>query len=264
MNPMEIVEIKKIVPETPSIKTFYFSYASDITPGQFVMVWVPGVDEIPMSLSYQHDVQAITVRNVGEGTRALHEFNEGERIGIRGPYGKGYDLKGEKILAVVGGIGGASVLPAAKEAANRGIEITCALGARTLNELLFYDEFEKYTEVHAATDDGSAGYHGFVTDLMEDLLQGIDLVITCGPELMMKRVFQIADDYDIAVQASLERYMKCGIGLCGSCVVDGLRVCAEGPVFNGEQLRKLKEFGKFQRAPSGRRIPFILKDLSFD
>ncbi len=263
MTRMDIVEIKKIVPETPSIKTFYFNYDLDYVPGQFVMVWVPGVDEVPMSLSFDKDLKAITVRKIGEGTEALHGLDVGDRIGIRGPYGKGYELEGERVLAVVGGIGGASILPAVTKAVFKGQEVICALGARTLNELLFYDRFKELSEVHVATDDGSAGYHGFVTDIMEDLLKDIDLVITCGPELMMKRVFKIADNHDIPVQASLERYMKCGIGLCGSCVVDGLRVCVEGPVLKTEELRKLKEFGEYHRSPSGRKVSLKRPKLSY-
>ncbi|MFO8110078.1 MAG: dihydroorotate dehydrogenase electron transfer subunit [Thermoplasmata archaeon] len=260
---MEIVEIKEIVPETPSITTLFFDLEIDISPGQFVMVWAPGVDEMPMSLSYQEELQGITVRKVGAGTKALHELNIGDRIGIRGPYGKGYELKGDRILAAVGGIGGASILPAVEYAVSREKEVTCALGAQTLNELLFHDRLAEITELHLATDDGSAGHYGFVTDLIEDLVQNADLVITCGPELMMKRVCEIAEKENIPVQASLERYMKCGIGLCGSCIVDGLRVCAEGPVFNGEEIQRLDEFGEYQRESSGKKVPLCRPKSSY-
>ncbi len=252
---MNIVEIKEIVVETPSIKTFYFDQGLDIYPGQFVMVWIPGEDEYPMSLPFQKDRQGITVRKVGPGTEALHSRKVGDRIGIRGPYGNGYDLFGEKILAVIGGIGGASVLPAIVEAAESGREVVCALGGRTEKELLFLDRLSELTDLKVATDDGSAGHHGFVTDLVEDLMHDIDLIITCGPEVMMKRVFQISKRYGVPIQASLERYMKCGIGVCGSCVVDGLRVCAEGPVLNGPQLADLDEFGKCERDPTGKKVP---------
>jgi len=82
-----------------------------------------------------------------------------------------------------------------------------------------------------------------------------DQILTCGPEAMMRAVVELGSRHGIGVQACLERYMKCGIGLCGQCCIDGHRVCTDGPVFDGETLRKIKEFGKFRRDPSGRRVP---------
>lgn len=256
MSSINIVEIKEIVEETPSTKSFYFDWEVDMDPGQFIMVWIPGVDEIPMSLSRHTPEQSITVRGVGKSTEYLHNMDVGEKIGLRGPYGHGYDLDGDEILTVIGGIGGASVLPAVSEAVRQNKIVNCALGAETENELLFRKEMEENTHFNIATDDGSAGHHGFVTEVIADLMEQneIDQVITCGPEVMMKKTVEIALDHDLPVQASLERYMKCGLGLCDSCTIDGLQVCKDGPVFNGEELSEMEEFGRFERDKTGKMV----------
>jgi dihydroorotate dehydrogenase electron transfer subunit len=106
------------------------------------------------------------------------------------------------------------------------------------------------------TDDGSLGIRGFTTDALKGLLkeESFDCVYTCGPEMMMKKVFGLCKEFGVECQASLERYMKCGIGVCGQCCIDGLRVCKDGPVFSSEQLRKLDEFGVFERNKSGCKV----------
>jgi dihydroorotate dehydrogenase electron transfer subunit len=107
-----------------------------------------------------------------------------------------------------------------------------------------------------STDDGSFGIKGFTTDVLMDLLkkEKFDCVYTCGPEVMMKKVFDICDDKGIKCQASLERYMKCGFGLCGTCCIDDKLICKDGPVFDSNQLRKLSEFGVFNRDKSGSKV----------
>lgn len=256
MGSIEIVEIKEIVKETPSTKSFYFDWDVDMDPGQFIMVWIPGVDEIPMSLSRHYPEQSITVREVGESTGYLHGMEVGGRIGLRGPYGHGYDLKGDEILAVIGGIGGASILPAVYEAERQNKIVGCALGAETEDELLFREEIENIAYTHLTTDDGSTGHHGFVTEILDDLLEKreIEQIITCGPEVMMKKTVEIGFEHDIPVQASLERYMKCGLGLCDSCTINGYQVCKDGPVFSGEELREMEEFGWFERDKTGKIV----------
>jgi dihydroorotate dehydrogenase electron transfer subunit len=108
-----------------------------------------------------------------------------------------------------------------------------------------------------STDDGSKGFHGFAADLAIKQLQkeGVDMVYTCGPEMMMKTLLDNCSD--LGFQASLERYMKCAIGLCGQCCIGkGLRVCKEGPVFDGKTLKKVEDFGVFRRDSSGKKIHF--------
>ncbi|MFW6040520.1 MAG: dihydroorotate dehydrogenase electron transfer subunit [Thermoplasmatota archaeon] len=254
MTKIDIVEITDIVQQTPTTKTLFFDWSKGIKPGQFVMVWIPGVDEIPMSLSHIYNRQGITVKKVGGATQALHNMGIGGRIGIRGPYGKGYDLKGENILAVIGGVGAASIRPAIVEGDNKGNNIKCAVGAETGEELLFKYDFSKLTHLHISTDDGSVGHMGFVTDICENIIdKDIDLIITCGPEMMMKKTADMAIKEGIPVQVSLERYMKCGLGLCDSCSINGYQVCSDGPVFHTEDIKKMDEFGNFERDKTGRK-----------
>ena len=223
------------------------------------MIWIPGVDEIPMSVSYiTKNVKGITFRKVGDATKALFNLKEGDKIGIRGPYGNGFKFNGKKILFVGGGTGIAMMASAVEQATKKNISATVILGAKSKKELFFEDRIKKYgVEVHITTDDGSQGHKGFTTDLAEKLISKnkYDLVLTCGPEIMMKKLVEICGN--IPFQASLERYMKCGIGICGQCTVGkGLRVCEEGPVFDGKTLKNIEDFGVFKRDAAGRKIRF--------
>ncbi|MFY9546159.1 MAG: dihydroorotate dehydrogenase electron transfer subunit [Candidatus Methanoculleus thermohydrogenotrophicum] len=243
------VTLKGIIPETPSIRTFVFDREITARPGQFVMVWVPGVDEIPMALS---SPSSITVLKVGDATAALFAMREGDRIGIRGPYGNGFTVTG-RTLAIAGGVGASPLLPLVAA----GKVDTFLLGARTSAELLFADRIREATTLMIATDDGTAGYHGFVTDLISRVdLADFSHICVCGPEVMMAAVLDILDREGCVErgQFSLNRYMKCGVGLCGSCCTDphGLRVCRDGPVFSGDVLIG-SEFGHYARDASGRR-----------
>ncbi len=244
MKPVNAV-ILKIVEETPSIRTFFFDVTFEPAPGQFVMVWIRGVDEIPMALSYDN---AITVQKVGPATEALFELEKGDSVGIRGPFGNGFDLKNGPILLIAGGVGAAPLAPLAEKAKMEGIEVTTLLGARTKDELVFMDRFKAAGNVKIATDDGSAGKHGYVTQLIDGEYSQI---YSCGPEIMMKKVLDAVDPG--TAQFSLHRYIKCGLGICGACCVDGLRVCKDGPVFSGTILGKT-EFGIYRRNECGEKV----------
>jgi dihydroorotate dehydrogenase electron transfer subunit len=243
------VTITRIKQESPTVRTLFFDQAFEFSPGQFVMVWVPGVDEIPMALSSD---QSISVQKVGDATSAICSLPAGEKLGIRGPFGNGF-IKGEKMLAIAGGIGVAPLLPLARA----DCVMTFLLGARTENELLFVDQLDECTDLQIATDDGSLGEQGFVPALIDDLnLGSYDRVAVCGPELMMRAVLAKITEVGIENRAefSLHRYMKCGAGVCGSCCIDpsGLRVCRDGPVFSADLLLK-SEFGHYRRDASGRK-----------
>ncbi len=255
---MEIVRVTDIINETKNIKTIKFKWLKNPEPGQFVMVWIPEVDEVPMSVSFSGEETGITVLDVGEATWALHNLKTGDVMGIRGPYGRGFDLKGKNILAIGGGSGTAALALAVAEALADRKKVRCALGARTSGELLFRKRFAALgAEVHIATDDGSEGHHGFVTQLAEQLIskKKPDLIIACGPEPMLKAVVDLALKAGIKCQCSLERYMKCGMGLCGSCQCGKYTVCRDGPVFNAEELVGTEDFGKWRRDPAGRKSP---------
>ena len=261
---VEIVETKR---EASGIKTILFRdrRCSKAKPGQFVMVWILGVDEIPLSLSLTDHKghSGITVAKVGEATDILCSKAPGEQVGVRGPYGNGFETVGGEALVVGGGIGLAPLMPLTEALSRRGVKATIIAGAKTKAALPFIKTINSYAvashEVHVATDDGSYGVHGTVIDVLKDLLgkRSFDVIYTCGPEDMMLKVFNIAENHKTRIQACLERYMKCGLGLCGHCVLDplGLRVCKDGPVFASEILRKSSDFGKYKTAADGRKIP---------
>lgn len=257
MSRLQVVPLLEVVRESHHTTTYRFRADFGGAPGQFVMVWIPRRDELPMALSYLGPVKGITVHAYGDATKAFQEFEPGDRIGVRGPYGNTFRLEGEKVLAVAGGTGMASIIAAIEAFAQQGATVTTAAGARSADELLFVDRASASGEVHVATDDGSRGFNGFVPALADRLLEKhkFDQIITCGPEKMMKIVVDAAVRRDIPVQASLERYMKCGIGICDACAFDDRLVCVDGPVFTGEQLAASEDFGRFRRDKSGRRVP---------
>ena len=260
-NPVS-VQISRVITETPCSKTLQFSMEAPIEfqPGQFVMVWVPTVDEIPMSISsWNPPEMGITVQSIGETTQALVSMSKGDWIGIRGPFGNPFSMNCKKALVVGGGVGIAPLRPLVYNLLDGGSEVTLVNAAKTKNELIYLEEFEKLKhsnlKVEIATDDGSLGFKGFATDAVSIILDGneFDRIYTCGPELMMTGLYDLAKKRKIGFQASLERFMKCGCGICGTCAMDptGQLVCADGPVFTGEQLAGLTDFGKYHRDAVG-------------
>jgi len=266
-NSLRIVKIQEVKRESPTVKTFSFrdKLCAKAEPGQFVMVWIPGVDEIPMSLSTINTKGAtsITVADVGEATKALHQRKIGDILGIRGPYGNGFTLISGNVMIVGGGTGLMPLMPLTEKIVRLAKKTAFLLGAKTKDELLFLDRIKQMlskvnAEIIATTEDGSYGLKGIVTDHAEKKLakERFDMVYTCGPEQMMHRIFILAEQYDTPLQASLERIMRCAIGLCGSCVIGRFRVCKDGPVLTSEQLRTVKdEFGKFTRDFQGKKTP---------
>jgi len=268
-NQLRTVRVLSVRDETPTIKSFTFRdrLAAKASPGQFVMVWIPGVDEVPMSLSTidsNEDAVAITVEKVGEATSKLHRMKVGDVVGLRGPFGNGYILtKARNVMIVGGGTGLASLAPLTEEIAKqKGRRVTFLLGAKTSNELLFIKRIKtvlakKNHRIVVTTEDGSYGIKGLVTEPAEQLLaeEKFDMIYACGPELMIYKMFSLAEQFKVPFQASLERLMRCAIGLCGTCVIGRYRVCRDGPVFSGEQLRGVRdEFGHFRRSLNSRKI----------
>jgi dihydroorotate dehydrogenase electron transfer subunit len=253
-----ITEVSERIVETPSTVTLRFQYAPPAGAGQFVMIWIPGDDELPMSLSYTGEPKGVTIKAMGSTSRGALSLPVGTLVGIRGPYGNRFDLTPRRILVVGGGSGTAVLAPAAEAAAQRGSEIVAALGATTAPELLFVGRMKAISEsVEVATDDGSLGHHGYVTDVSRRLLtdQRFDAVWTCGPEVMMRKVIAAADERGIPVFCSMERQMKCAMGMCDACALGPYHVCIDGPVFPAERLREIPEFGRTKRDSSGRKVP---------
>ncbi len=267
-NKMRTVKILGVREETPTVKSFTFhdKLCAKAKPGQFVMIWIPGVDEVPMSLSsltpYEGNA-AITFENVGEATSALHKMKAEDTFGVRGPFGMGYEIiKARNVMIVGGGTGLASLAPLAERLVKDKVKITFLMGARSLQDLLFLNRIKQLFsgssgKLIATTEDGSYGLRGLVTEQAEKLLgqsKKFDVMYACGPELMMYKMFLLSEKFNVLLQVSLERFMRCAIGICGTCVIGKYRVCQDGPVFSGFQLREVKEeFGHFRRGFNGRK-----------
>jgi dihydroorotate dehydrogenase electron transfer subunit len=266
-NEIRTVEVKKTETETSRVKTFYFEdeLCAKAKPGQFVMAWIAGVDEVPLSLSSANgNLASITVKKVGEATQALNNMASGSIIGIRGPFGTHFEIIGEKALLVGGGTGTAPLMMLANELLKADVKTTIIEGAKTRGELLFFSQLrglhrEKRAEVTFTTDDGSYGMKGFATDAAQKLLgsRKFDAVYTCGNEAMTVKMLGLAEEHKVPMQASLERVMLCAMGICGSCVIGRFRVCKDGPVFSQTQLKEMeKELGKYKRDFKGQKVPF--------
>ena len=260
-NHTKIVTIEKVIDETPTVRTLVFSdeIMANVLPGQFAMVWIPGINELPMSvmISQESGKAAFTVRKHGDASTGLFNIKVGGQIGIRGPYGNSFDLKEGKLLLVGGGTG---LVPMMRllTFVKPTDDVTVLIGAKSKDEVFFEDLantlLEKNThKILVSTDDGSYGEKGFVTDLVEKLVSEnrYDGVYVCGPEIMMYKTVQSAHSRKIFVQASLERMMKCGVGICGSCCVGEDLVCKDGTVFDGDHLSTNKEFGISHRNKAG-------------
>jgi len=265
---MRTVQLTSIATETPTIKTFTFNdkLSSKAEPGQFIMIWIPGVDEIPMSLSMltpRKNQAAVTVEKVGEATNTLHKMTVGSTIGVRGPFGNNYTTtKARKIMIVGGGTGLASLAPVTEKLAKEKNEITLLMGAKTKTLLLFHRRMSKLLsktngQLTVATEDGSLGHKGLVTTLAQKLLtqhNKFNMVYTCGPEKMMHKMLLLTQESHVPLEASLERFMRCAIGVCGTCVIGKYRVCQDGPIFSSKQLREVShEFGHWRRGFNGRK-----------
>ncbi len=241
-------------------------------PGQFVMIWVPGIDEIPMSISGcdNNGNWAITVKNVGECTNAMCKLNIGDYIGVRGPLGNHFKLptnNSKKIFIIGGGIGMAPLKFLSTKLTEMKIKHTLVEGAKDKNDLMFMEYFQistsDYSEVDYCTDNGSHGTKGVASYVFKEIVEKLTeknlpnlIVYSCGPEIMLYKLFQICQEYNIEYYASLERIMRCGCGLCGLCTLDplGLLVCKDGPIFNSKTLKKIQDFGKYQRDFTGKKI----------
>ena len=260
-NHTTICKIEKVIDETPTVRTLVFSdeLMSNVLPGQFAMVWIPGINELPMSvmISQEAGKAAFTVRKHGPASTGLFNLKEGQQLGIRGPYGNSFDLKQGKLLLVGGGTG---LVPMMRllTFVKPNDDVTLLIGAKTKDEVFFEDLANNLLKnnphrVIVSTDDGSYGEKGFVTDMVEKLVNQskFDGVYTCGPEKMMFKTVQLAHSKGLFVQASLERMMKCGVGICGSCCVGEDLVCKDGTIFDGDHLLSNKEFGYFYRNKAG-------------
>lgn len=259
-----VLEIKKVVSDSDEITTLYFDYELNSKPGQFVMLWLPGVDEIPISISYDDGKQfGLTIYKRGDASSKICAMKEGDKLGIRGPYGTMFNYKeGEHLVLVGGGCGAAPLHFVAQDATKKNCKIDFMMAAKSKDRLIFYEELKAMPNVtvHVATSDGSEGVKGHINETFENFIKEnkVDKIMTCGPELLMKAVGEIGDANNIQTQISVERYMKCGFGVCGQCVLDplGIRTCVSGPVMNSKVLNMLDEFGTYHRDAQGKKVYF--------
>jgi dihydroorotate dehydrogenase electron transfer subunit len=266
---LRTVIIEQVIEETPTVKTFIFKdkISSKARPGQFLMIWVPRIEELPMSVMVcdRKEYAAITIRRLGFGSTALFDKKVGEVLGVRGPYGNQFKIgkNTKKVLLIGGGTGLVPLLRLTTILNEAKVNTTLIIGARSKQEVFFEKKANDLLDktkhkVIISTEDGSYGIKGNATDAMSLIImkEKFDTVYTCGPELMMRKVFDIGSANALSVQASLERYMKCGIGICASCCIGDRLVCKDGTVFNEKQLSVMTEFGKTYRDKSGRKFEY--------
>ena len=230
-------------------------------PGQFYMLrteqrW-PVLLPRPFSL-YDRAADgswgSFLLKAVGEGTRALCDLRPGEGVVLNGPLGQPFPRDVADPVCIAGGVGLAPFLLLARERAAKGQRTRLLFGGRNRAALAGIDDFAGIAELHASTDDGSFGFHGLVTKLLDDLLakgqvRTGETVFCCGPDPMMHAVAKLCEARGLRCFLSLETYMACGYGVCNGCTVEVQgprfkgwpysRTCMEGPVYETCELVEL-------------------------
>ena len=255
MLPRPFTVVSKAM-ETADTTTLTFTAADggppiSFTPGQFTMIYAFGVGEVPISISGDpgHPEMLVhTVRAVGAVTNAICALEPGDSVGIRGPYGTGWpETEGKDLLIIAGGIGLAPVRPLILSALAHRHRYFCmglAYGSRSPSDLLYRDDLDRWgtvgdMNVQVTVDRGEPGWRGdigVVTPLIQRLrCQTTETIaVICGPEVMMRIAARTLQDGYVApenIYVSIERNMKCGIGLCGHCQFGSDFTCRDGPVF---------------------------------
>jgi len=255
--------IQKIIQETSGIKTFVIKpdEVMGFHCGQFSEVSVNGVGEAPFAMSsrcFKPEVLEFTIQNVGYMTSCLYEMKEGDKVGIRGPYGNGFPLEeyyGKEVHLVIGGVGfppARTLLYSLLNEKDKFKRIVMYYGARTPEDIVYkylIDDFKKQFELNMTVDKADAswkGSEGVVTVLLDkskiDFNNAVSVVI--GPPIMMK--FATLKLLEVGfmpkdIHLSMERKMYCGIGQCRHCMMGHYFICKDGPVFTYEKLKDLPD-----------------------
>ncbi len=237
MSLPRVAQIVEVRAENANTRTLVLDVHLEAEPGQFVMVWLPGLDEKPFSLVHAEPV-TLTVARVGPFSTALHTLGAGDRLWLRGPLGRPFTLppsKGEpgSLLLIGGGYGVAPLCFLARRSLASDWAVSMVIGARTAADVVFAERITALgASVTITTDDGSRGRQGLATDAADRLLDeaGYQAIYACGPEPMLEAVEALARSRGLPAQLSYERYMRCGFGVCGSCARRGWLVCRDGPV----------------------------------
>lgn len=245
--------VEEVVDEGPDVKTFVIRYSRsrEVLPGQFVMIFPDRMWEIPISVAHaSRETIHLTVARVGRVTSALFRLGGGDRVGVRGPYGRPWPvdiLRGHRVLFVVGGLGLAPVRMAIEQLG----DVTLVYGARNPSLLLYrnlYRSWEKEGKRILLTvdrPDGKwRGHVGVVTTLLDgNLVKSHDYAVVAGPPIMMKFASRMLEELGMdsdRIFLTLENHMKCGVGLCGHCRIGDRYVCVDGPVFSLSEIRNLE------------------------
>lgn len=254
---MRTYPLLRAVRHTPLVRSLVFpSPFPSFRPGRFLMLWLPGHGEKPFSVSaFSAEETEITFKAVGPFTRALLAVPPGTRLGLRGPFGNGFTpIPGA--LLVAGGIGIPPIRHLAAVLDDAGHPFRAVVAAATAADLLFRGDFDRWGAAYA-TEDGSLGYRGYPLAPAEDAIRRDppSVLCACGPAPMLLALRGLARRHSIPLQLSFERYMKCGIGLCGSCAVDGsgICLCREGPVLDDAALDRATDLHLPPRSPDGGR-----------
>jgi dihydroorotate dehydrogenase electron transfer subunit len=235
----QVARIAAVQHDSPKVRTLVLDLEMEAQPGQFVMAWLPGVDEKPFSLVAGRPV-TLAVARVGPFTEQLFRLGVGDRLWVRGPLGNPFRLPGRTgrmpeagLLLVCGGYGVAPLHFLARRALAAGWPVTVVVAARLALDIIYTGRFEALgARVVVTTDDGSLGQKGLATDAARDLLAEGDYcqLYACGPEPMLAALEALVQELGIPGQLSYEQYMRCGLGVCGSCSRQGWLVCRDGPV----------------------------------
>lgn len=256
----KVIGVKKENPEIVTLRIRLEKGKLEFSPGQFMQVSVFGIGEAPISVCsspFESRYFEISIRNVGNVTNSLFRMKRNDKIGIRGPYGKGYPMErfaGKDLVVVAGGIGFpplASVIEYLINNMDDHGKVSLLYGARDPSELMFKERIKRWkkkgVDVFITVDKGNKkwkGNVGVVTTLFDKYDIKGDVGISCGPPIMLKFVTQSLQKIGIRdsdIYLSLERLMQCGVGKCGHCNIGNKYVCLDGPVFSFEELRGLTE-----------------------
>ena len=227
---------------TDDICILTFDRKINIKAGQFVFLWIPGLGEKPFS-ALTDDPFQLAVINLGEFTEALMHIEPGVEAYVRGPYGTAVSPeKGARICAVAGGTGLAAVWQIARDFGNTEI----FFGARSKDRLYFIDETEAVSDLSIATDDGSFGHQGVITELLRQRLSELSeeqlenlTFYNCGPAPMVHAAEAVQREYckPEQIHNAIDYLTKCGVGICGACdAPDGRRLCVDGPFLDAADL----------------------------
>jgi dihydroorotate dehydrogenase (NAD+) catalytic subunit len=235
-SPVTLVANERV---TDDIAILTFDRKVAVQPGEFVFLWIPGIGEKPFS-ALTDDPFALVVIAVGEFTGALMELEPGTRAYVRGPYGQpAMPPEGAHVVAVAGGTGLAAVYQLARDCAPSHGKADLFLGARSADRLYFVEESERIANVHVATDDGSRGHHGVITEGLRAWLETCTpaerarmVFYNCGPAPMVHAAVAVERDFadQARIFSAIDYLTKCGVGVCGACAApDGRRLCVDGP-----------------------------------